>query len=213
MTYTRTYTLDTIAFICFYIRRIMHGFQPKSHYTYREEIFKAWMDSDMYWAVRYSRKSKSDMKLISQSPDLKRTRVSSGPISSLSRMTRSSYTPLSFQDGQKQSCKTLNQNKLDKGSFDQRLTFSVNCTHLPAPPCSKHSECQLHWLANKQTQKQVMTCNDCNVTLCINCYKPFHTAHDINIIKADIENDQESSIKTIIPSLSSFKQKIHHIAV
>ena len=154
----------------------MHGFQPKSYYTYREEIFKAWMDSDIYWAVRYSRKSKREMKLISQSPDLKRTRVSSGSISSLGEMTK-------------------------------RLTFSVNCTNLPAPPCSKYSECQLHQLTNKQTRKQVITCNNCNATLCINCYKSFHTAHDINMIKADIENDQESTIKTIIPSLSSFKLK------
>ena len=39
----------------------MRGFQPKLLYTYREEIFKAWMDSDMYWAVRYSRKSKIEV--------------------------------------------------------------------------------------------------------------------------------------------------------
>ena len=70
----------------------IHGFQPKSHYTYRGEIFKAWMNSDMYWAERYSRKLRRDyMKLISESPDVKRSRLNSGSISSLSRMTRSSY--------------------------------------------------------------------------------------------------------------------------
>ena len=194
----------------------MHGFQPKSHYTYREEIFKAWMDPDLFWPTRYLRKSRRDMKLISKSSeesDKKRSRLNSGSISSLSRMTRSSYTPLSFPDGPKQSCKTLNQTNLDNGSFGHRLTFSVNCTHLPAPPRSKHSECQLHRLANKRTRKQVMTCNDCNVTLCVNCYKPFHTAHDINMIKADIENDQESSIRSNIPSPSSFHLKIHHKSV
>ena len=124
----------------------MHGFQPKSHYTYREEIFNAWMDSDMYWAVRYSNKSTRHMKFISESLDLKRSRFNSGSISSLSRMTRLfyTYTSLSFQDEQKQSYKPLNQNNLDNCSFDQRLTFSVNCTHFPAPPRSKHSECQLH---------------------------------------------------------------------
>lgn len=90
----------------------MHGFQPKSHYTYREEIFKAWMDPDLFWPTRYLRKSRRDMKLISKSSeesDKKRSRLNSGStISSLSRMTRSSYTPLSFPDGPKQSCKTLN---------------------------------------------------------------------------------------------------------
>ena len=194
----------------------MHGFQPKSHYTYREEIFKAWMDPDLYWPERYSRKSRRDMKLISKSSDesgWKMSRLNSGSISSLSRMTRSSYTPLSFPDGPKQSCKTLNQTNVDNGSFGHRLTFSVNCTHLPAPPRSKHSECQLHRLANKRTRKQVMTCNDCNVTLCVNCYKPFHTAHDINMIKADIENDQESSTRSNIPSPSSFHLKIPHKSV
>ena len=93
----------------------MHGFQPKSHYTYREEIFKAWMDPDLYWPTRYLRKSRRDMKLISKSSeesDRKRSRLNSGSISSLSRMTRSSYTTLSFADRPKQSCKTLNQTNL-----------------------------------------------------------------------------------------------------
>lgn len=187
----------------------MHGFEPKSHYTYREDIFKAWMDTDLYWPTRYQTKRKAGMKLIAESstaPGRKRSRVCTDSLSSLSRMTRSSYTPLRFPDtGPKKSCKTLNQTNLDNGSFDKRLTISVECTHFSSVPRSRHSECQLHRLANKRTRKQVMTCNDCNVTLCINCYKPFHTAHDLNMIKADIENDRESTIKTVIPSPSSFK--------
>ena len=187
----------------------MHGFEPKSHYTYREDIFKAWMDTDLYWPTRYQTKRKAGMKLIAESstaPGRKRSRICTDSLSSLSRMTRSSYTPLRFPDsGPKISCKTLNQTNLDNGSFDKRLTISVECTYFPSVPCSRHSECQLHGLANKRTWKQVMTCNDCNVTLCINCYKPFHTAHDLNMIKADIENDRESTIKTVIPSPSSFK--------
>ena len=88
----------------------MHGFPPKSHYTYREEIFKAWMDPDMYWPERYSRKSRRDMELTSKSPGVKRSRLNSGSVSSLSRMIRSSYTSLSFPDGPKQSCKNLKPN-------------------------------------------------------------------------------------------------------
>ena len=149
------------------------------------------------------------MKLIAESSaglGQKRSRLGSDSLSSLSRMTRSSYTPLLFPHTEsKISCKTLNQTNLYNGSFNKKLAILVKCTHLPPIPCSRHSECQLHQLANKRTRKQVMTCNDCNATLCISCYKPFHSAYDLNMIKADIEDDRGSTIKTIIPFPSSFK--------
>ena len=49
-----------------------------------------------------------------------------------------------------------------------------------------------------RTQKQVMTCNDYNVTLCVNDYKPFHIAYNLIILKVDIEKDRESNIKIIM---------------
>ena len=134
----------------------------------------------------------------------KRSRLSSDYLSSVSRMTRS-FTPLHFPNtGSKLHCKTLNQTYFYNDSFDRWLVILVECIHFPSIPRSRYSECQLYWLSNKRIQKQVMTCNDFNITLCINYYKPFHTVHDLNMIKVDIENDRESTIKMVIQSPSSF---------
>ena len=62
---------------------------------------------------------------------------------------------------------------------------------------------QIHKWANKRTRKQVMLCSDCNVTLCVTCYKPFHTILNLKTIKADLENDCEICIdKNSLPSPS-----------
>ena len=77
------------------------------------------------------------------------------------------------------------------GSFDERLVLSDEFTHLPALATSKYSECQLHKWAEKRTRKQIAYCADCNVCLCIKCYKTFHTVLDLHRVKNDIQNDRE----------------------
>ena len=91
------------------------------------------------------------------------------------------------------SCKNLNQSSLDNGSFDSRLFLNDEMTHLPVMPSSSHSDCQVHKWAGKRTRKQVAYCPDCNVCLCIRCYKLFHTVLDLRSVKADIQNDIEVS--------------------
>ena len=48
-----------------------------------------------------------------------------------------------------------------------------------------------------------MTCNV--VTLCINCNKIFHIAYVLDMMLVEIDDDTESTIKTIIPLPSFFK--------
>ena len=61
------------------------------------------------------------------------------------------------------------QTRLDNESCDKRLTILVEYTHLLSVPRSRDSEYQLHRFAKKRTRKKVMTYNNCNCTLCINC--------------------------------------------
>ena len=54
-------------------------------------------------------------------------------------------------------------------------------THWPAP-CSKvESRCQLHFWATggKKHRKNLMVCSECQITLCIQCYVPFHTVENL----------------------------------
>ena len=46
----------------------MCGLKPKSHYTCQEEVFTAWMDSDMHLPTRCQIKRKDCMKLIAETP-------------------------------------------------------------------------------------------------------------------------------------------------
>ena len=150
------------------------------------------MDSENYWKGRYPKRSRlASVSLSGKSKDHQ-----GGSISSLSRQTRSIVMP-----APKKSCRQLNRTALDNGRFDSRLLHNGDCTHLPTPVHLKHSQCQLHKWANKRTRKQVMSCSDCDIPLCVQCYKPFHTVVNLNCIKADIENDQEINIEAyLLPS-------------
>ena len=48
-----------------YLKR--HGIEQKSHYTYCEDNFNAWIDTDLHWKTRYQTKRKAEMKLIAES--------------------------------------------------------------------------------------------------------------------------------------------------
>ena len=172
----------------------MHKLSPMSHYRFRERIAEAWMDLDNYWKERYPKRRKlvSQASVCLSGKSIKQ--LSTGSISSLSRQTRS--TAASAAITPRKNCRQLSQTALDSGRFASRLLHSGDCTHLPTPVHSKHSECQLHKWASKRTRKQVMTCSDCDITLCVQYYKPFHTVLNLNCIKADIENDQDITVKS-----------------
>ena len=116
-------------------------------------------------------------------------RVSSAEPSS-TRQTRS-VTSSGTTTSTTRICSTLNLTALSNGNFDNRLILSDDCTHLPAPASSKYSECQLHKWAEKRTRKQIAYCADCNVCLCIQCYKAFHTVLDLRRVRNDLENDKD----------------------
>lgn len=170
----------------------MHNLEYISHYRFREQLFLAWMDSDQYWPTRYStrKRFKKASASVEGSAMKRGKQESSASLSSLStRMTRSSTSSLVPNSGGKKHCTTLTLGNLESGLFGKRLILNEVCTHFPLPVRSKHSECQLHKMFNKRTRKQVMLCPDCNLTLCILCFKPFHTVDDLNKIKVDVQND------------------------
>ena len=167
----------------------MHGLKPMSHYFFREKIALAWLDEEQYWPRRYSRRPKSNNK-----PDSKSKKVHVSSSASSARVTRSVASSTLSTTGTVKVCRVLNQNSLNNGNFDKRLILSNEYTHLPAPALSKHSECQLHKWSDKRTRKQVAYCADCQVSLCIQCYKVFHTVVDLRRVKNDIQNEREVCI-------------------
>lgn len=143
------------------------------------------MDDGHYWQTRHTRRRQVQIKSSSRKKQILLSE------SSGTRMTRSIASNSTDKSNTLKSCSTLNQNSILNGNFDKRLILSDEYTHLPAPPLSRHSECQMHKWAKKRTRKQVAYCADCNVCLCMQCYKAFHTVVDLRRLKNDILNDRD----------------------
>eukprot|EP00957_Ditylum_brightwellii_P086225 6561319-Ditylum_brightwellii.AAC.1 len=70
----------------------------------------------------------------------------------------------------------------------------VNYSHLPVSELILNKPgacCQLHcWLMGKnrvKQRKQLLYCEDCNVTICSFCYKSFHAVKNLVAQKADLQ--------------------------
>ena len=178
------------AYLFYKLLHEMHGRKPMSHYRFREQVALAWLDSDVHWLTRYSKRPRTHKKKTSEAII---NSQSSKSVSSLSSCQTRSTKIKDNLASKRKSCRSLNQAALDKGCFDSRLILNDEKTHLPVVPSSGHSDCQIHKWAGKRTRKQVAYCPDCNVCLYIRCYKIFHTVLDLRRVKADIENDKEVS--------------------
>ena len=77
-------------------------------------------------------------------------------------------------------CATLTDKTMDPYNGQLRCRLSHNLMHWPIQVKSIHRNCQMHyWLYNKKHRAQLMHCPACNVTLCLDCYKPFHETPNI----------------------------------
>ena len=84
-------------------------------------------------------------------------------------------------------CTTLTTNTiLDMdGPLGYKRVDKLNYTHLPQQKLTKYASCQLCRFLGEPDDKlqkvksNIAYCSDCNVHLCMNCYKPFHCQADI----------------------------------
>jgi hypothetical protein len=75
---------------------------------------------------------------------------------------------------------------LPTGSLSRRLNPDLQ--HFPVQPVNTKARCNLHRWAGVETQKGIMLCPSCNVHLCIECYKIFHTDHNLGHKKNQLKN-------------------------
>ena len=80
------------------------------------------------------------------------------------------------------------------GAYRRRLN-NVLCHH--PIPASKNDYCKLHyWVCKKKKQGQMVTCEECNITLCTGyCWKVFHSVWDLPKDKDNIQRHFESEHK------------------
>jgi len=82
-----------------------------------------------------------------------------------------------------------------KGSLKCRLDTDF---HFPVPQATKNAPCGLCcWALKDEISRDkcrvrgahVANCDKCNVSLCLSCFKPFHTISDITKLRSDVKKN------------------------
>ena len=133
------------------------GGKPITHYEYHKACALAWIDPENYGCEGDGYKTPSDNEndmstLSSGSSDLRKPRFSNAALDPRN------------------------------GSLKNRLNRNVQ--HWPCTPVRDRNRnmplCQLHrWAAGIQRRAHASYCAECNVTLCLDCFGPFHTIYDL----------------------------------
>ena len=155
--------LMTNAYVTYKKYHKIHGMKPMTHYEFRKAIALAWINPSQYWPELKTKKSK---KRVRDEVD------ESDGVSTRSAAMSTATNELSSK--RSQACTDRSLHPL-KGSLKGRLTAGG---HWPKRISSdkKDVNCQLHrWATGRKNRAQLMTCIQCNVTLCIECFYVFHT--------------------------------------
>jgi len=175
------------------------GVFPISHYDYRKTIALSWIDKgEVTIAERRRRRQQTRQDLPPvHTPRIRAARLF--PSASQGRKTmldsnnskRKRSTPPSSEFASMPSPKIGKSNHLTDasvdsttGPFGKRLDRFVG--HWPLKP-DKRQHCALHcYCVKADIRKDVVTCSYCQINLCLDCFKLFHTLENLAKRKADI---------------------------
>jgi hypothetical protein len=157
-----------------------------SHYDFREQIVKAWLEGDS--GNESQRKRKQVSTSSSEGDEVGRGRTRS---STISIQTSASLT--------RRSCK-VTDSTLDPTSGELKVRLDNDFHYPTPPPGNKYPPCSLcRWALSDGTSRDtrvrgasISTCDRCNVSLCLSCFKPFHTITDVAKLKSEVRKRHES---------------------
>ena len=155
------------------------GKTPMSHYKFREAIGLALIDPTKYWPDRMANKKRKTSPITetetNQRPQRKRVVPSSleapqqpSGCSSASSTMKKRATPVTDI--------TLCPRT---GVLRDRLRVQRGA-HMPLPSDSKEAQCAMHrWATKEKKRSQILKCATCQIHLCSECYKLFHTVEEV----------------------------------
>ena len=168
-----------------------------SQYQFREDIVKAWMDGEVENELQRNelqRKRKlAEHQVSSSNSEDDRSRGRTRSVTSSIQSQESSVI---------QRARKVSDATLDATSGELRIRID-NDFHYPVPPGSnKYPPCSLcRWALKDGNSRDarvrgasVTTCDRCNVSLCISCFKPFHTIADVNKLKSEVKKRNEAKM-------------------
>jgi hypothetical protein len=113
--------------------------------------------------------------------------------------TRSSVASIQSELTVLQRGRKVNDKTLDPTSGDLKICLDADF-HYPVPPGkNKYPPCSLcRWALqdgasrnNRVRGASISTCDKCNVSLCLSCFKPFHTITSVDKLRSEVKKNEE----------------------
>jgi hypothetical protein len=169
--------------------------QHLSHHDFRKAIAFAWINPEKHWASPPGPMNKKRKRTFDAGSEERLT---------TRRRTAATAASEKQESGGKRYAPRFNDKSLSEhGALSVRLNRGY--THYPIPITGR-LRCGIHRWCGFEKFHSVVECEDCGVTLCMDCYKLFHTTPDLPSEKETlrISFTHESSLK----SDSSNKKKV-----
>ena len=148
-----------------------------SQYEFRKSIVLSWMHDDGVVSVPRVPKNNGPSSLSAESA------------SSASLATSRQKRINTQQNNKRKKAIRFNEKTLNPVTGSLKIRLDTSYSHLPKPNLDviKKSSfrCQLHRFYNRSIEytDRVMVCETCNVSLCLYCYKGFHTQKHVPDLK------------------------------
>ena len=167
-----------------------------SQHDFRKDVAEAWINPAEYakekglkMTVTTNRKRKTITDADSSVSSV--TMSTSSSVSSRRLKTSVSLRRLFTPRPEKRATAFTDDSLSPNGQLKIRLNVAAD--HYPIPPSSTRARCALHRWVDNESLKQVMKCTTCNVHLCIQCYKLYHTVPDLISIKQHLKKKYDTN--------------------
>jgi Transposase IS4 len=163
------------AYICYVRFHLMHNKKKKdllTHYEFREQIIKAWLEPETYWL---------DHKTETQSNKKRKHSLFTTSSSSIdASMQTRQQTQVMQQAGDGKRAPKMTDESLDQVDGTLACRLQHNLPHWTQPKRTKRSKCCMHyWASGIEDRGQIVRCATCKVHLCTSCFEGFHTIEDL----------------------------------
>ncbi len=165
----------------------------------QEKIVKVWKEKEKSDSEGQKKRKLEDNQVSSY-------RSSSSDSVEVLGCTRSSFASIQLKLAVLQRGCQVNDKTLDPTTEDLKIHLGADF-HYPVPlgknkylPCSL---CLCRWALqdgssrnNRVRGASISTCDKCNVSLCISCFKPFHTITSVDKLGSEVKRNEELKKET-----------------
>ena len=174
-----------------------------SHHDFRKAVALSWINQPLYWTPQKKPTRKEQKQY--EGPSMSKKKMAADPSTrSQKRMATDNLSPVDAGKKRRRA-KVTDAAMSQQGSYgDMRLNRSF--THFPIP-VSGRVRCMIHRWCNVEKFGGVVECEDCKVTLCLACYKMFHTCNDMMANKKELMQQFHQEKEEMTISRQSKKKK------